>query len=127
MNFRARLAVEPCPLVAASEIFGWNFKPVAQTQRVAKQKTARKVSLERAGLPKRKFAKSVRRLSQPIKNPKNYKANKSLKSLNGIASSSFWLAQIFFICSHFLGLSFRAILRSNFSISSGIPSLLLRR
>ena len=48
---------------AASEIFGWNFKPVAQ-------KTARKVSLERAGLPKRKFAKSVRRLSQPIKTQK---------------------------------------------------------
>ena len=61
MNFCERLAVEPCPLVVAGEISRLNFKPKAQ-------KTAVKVSPELAGLPKQKFAKSDRKLSQQIKN-----------------------------------------------------------
>ena len=56
----------------ASEIFGWNFKPVAQ-------KTARKVSLERAGLPKRKFRKRRPQTEPADKKPKKLQSEQITK------------------------------------------------
>ena len=56
----------------------------------------------------------------------NYNANKSLNTWKGVDSSLLWSPQSSLIFAHFLGLSLRAMLRSNFAMRTGIPSLLRR-
>ena len=53
----------------------------------------------------------------------NYNANKSLNTWKGVDSSLLWSPQSSLIFAHFLGLSLRAMLRSNLAMRTGIPSL----